>query len=207
MTGGYIAGSSWLHRFPAGWKIALLASLTTLTFYLQSLYLCLAILIFIFVAHYSIGSSFWRRLRSFGSMWIIFVFIGMFQAAASSPANAFLILSQMISVLLFADLLSGTTSPLAMIDAFLWILRPLEKVGFPLHAVSLALMLVLRFVPAQLHDWARRQEAWRARGANRGSWILIPAWIADILKNSDRVAEALDARGFNSHGKSDHAKS
>ncbi len=95
---------------------------------------------------------------------------------------------------------------LSMIDAFLGVLRPLEKTGLRLLPISLALTLVLRFVPAQLNDWNRRYEAWRARGAHKNSWTLIPLWMADILKYSDRVAEALDARGFDSRNNSDHAK-
>lgn len=207
MTGGYIPGVSWLHGLPAGPKIVFLGGVTTLTFYLQSLFFSITIFLAACLAYISIGVMPWRRLNSFGALWSVFLIIAAFQVITSGPYYAFFTLSQMIAILLCADLITGTTPTLSMIDAFLRFLRPLEKIGFPLRSFSLALMLVLRFVPAQLNDWARRHEAWRARGGNRGSWILIPNWIADVLKYSDRVAEALDARGFNDLGDQKYGKS
>lgn len=133
--------------------------------------------------------------------------IALFQALTSGLFNALLTLSQLLAVFLCADLVTGTTSTLSMIDAFLRFFRPLERIGIPLQTVSLAMMLALRFVPAQLSDWGRRYEAWCARGGDKGSWIMIPIWVSDFMKNSDRVAEALDTRGFNASKPFDHAKS
>jgi biotin transport system permease protein len=207
LIGGYIPGVSWLHRLPAGWKIGFLALLTTITFNLQDLLVCTVAFLLVCAAYFSIGASPWSRLRSFGALWSIFAFMAFFQFISSGPEHALLTLVRMLTILLCADLVTGTTSMLSMIDVFLDVLRPLQKIGLRLLPFSLALTLVLRFVPVQLNDWSRRHEAWRARGAQRSSWILIPIWMADLLKYSDRVAEALDARGFNSQDKTGHAKS
>lgn len=206
MIGGYIPGASWLHRLPAGLKIGILAVFTTITYNLQDLLFCIAALLVVCITYISIGTSPWNRLRYFRALWPIFVFMVFFQFVSSGPEYALLTLVRMLTILLCADLVTGTTTMLSMIDAFLGVLRPLEKTGLRLLPISLALTLVLRFVPAQLNDWNRRYEAWRARGAHKNSWTLIPLWMADILKYSDRVAEALDARGFDSRNNSDHAK-
>jgi biotin transport system permease protein len=44
--------------------------------------------------------------------------------------------------------------------------------------------------------WRAREEAWKARTQRRVPLRLVAAFVADILQLADRVADALDARGF-----------
>jgi biotin transport system permease protein len=73
------------------------------------------------------------------------------------------------------------------------LLRPL---GVNPRKMALAVALVLRFVPVLLTRWRAREEAWKARTRRRVPVRLVAVFLADILQLADRVAESLDARGF-----------
>ena len=75
----------------------------------------------------------------------------------------------------------------------------------PLGACALAVALVMRFVPVLLTRWRAREEAWKARTRRRVPLTLVAAFLADILQLADHVAEALDARGFDTAAARPHS--
>jgi biotin transport system permease protein len=103
-------------------------------------------------------------------------------------------------MLLLADLVSMTTTMSELMEVLAPALRVLRPLGVNPRKMALAVALVLRFVPVLLTRWRAREEAWRARSRRRVPPRLVAAFVADILQLADRVAEALDARGF---GRSD----
>ncbi len=74
--------------------------------------------------------------------------------------------------------------------------RGLRPLGVNPRKVALAAALVLRFVPVLAARWRAREEAWRARTRRRVPPRLVAAFLADVLRLADQVAESLDARGF-----------
>jgi biotin transport system permease protein len=75
--------------------------------------------------------------------------------------------------------------------------RPLERLGLMKAAdLGLALGLVLRFVPeiAQRHEALK--EAHAARGIPFKLSRMLGPLIISTLKDADRIAEAIDARGI-----------
>ena len=203
---GYISGSSWIHRIPAGVKLAALALITWALFWTERAVttgpaLCMALALYL-----SVGRSAWGRLRSLAFLLPVFAFIALLQVIFSGPEPSFVAVSRLMTAYLLADLVTATTPMMSMIDAFLWALRPLKFLGVQTQSIALAFALVLRFVPFLMSDWERRREAWRARGGRGAGWALVPAWIADVVRLSDRIAEALDARGAHNDSRSKHAK-
>ena len=104
-------------------------------------------------------------------------------------------------MILLADIVSMTTPLLDMMDAIQPLMRPFAMVGFDAEKLTIAIALVLRFVPAMMEEWSRRNEAWRPRTGRRASLRLLAPFIGSLVTMADRVAEALDARGFGRKGK------
>jgi len=82
-------------------------------------------------------------------------------------------------------------------DEITVMLQPLERLGLMRAAdVSLALGLVLRFVPEILDRYENIREAHRARGLPIQPLTLFVPLIILTLKDADTIAMAIDARGF-----------
>ena len=99
-------------------------------------------------------------------------------------------------MLLLADLVSMTTTMTALMDVLAPFFNLLRPLGVNPRKMALAVALVLRFVPVLLTRWRAREEAWKARTHRRVPVRLVAVFLADILQLADRVAESLDARGF-----------
>ncbi|OQX86429.1 hypothetical protein B6D60_06350 [candidate division KSB1 bacterium 4484_87] len=106
---------------------------------------------------------------------------------------------------LFAALLTLTTSPIEMTDALDRMLAPLKKIGLPTHEFVLMMTLALRFIPILLEEADRIQKAQMSRGATfEGNLIqriksviplLIPLFIS-VFRRADDLALAMDARCY-----------
>lgn len=196
MIGAPLSKRTWLHHVPAGLKLLFMAGATVVFFWIKEPLILLASLVLVLLVYLALGREAVLRLRLFRFMLPVLVIVGAFQFFASGPADALASVSRLALMVLLADLVSMTTPMMAMMDAFLPVLRPLRYAGLDPSQLALAFALVIRFVPVLLDDWLRRREAWRARGGSHGSWRLVAPWIAGLLRIADRIAEALDARGL-----------
>lgn len=196
MIGAPLSKQTWLHHLPAGFKLLFIAGATVVFFWIKDPSVLLASLALVLLVYFALGREAVLRLKLFRFMLPILIIVGLFQFFASGPADALATVSRLALMVLLADLVSMTTPMMAMMDAFLPVLRPLRHVGLDPSQLALAFALVIRFVPVLLDDWLRRREAWRARGGSRGSWRLVAPWIAGLLRIADHIAEALDARGL-----------
>jgi len=194
MTG--LAPQTWLHRVPAGLKLAALASLSVLLLPVDNWRILAGALAMIIMVYLGFGRVGIARLRLLRPLLPLLVIIGGVQAASSGWNTGAVVIVRLLAMLLLADLVSMTTTMTALMDALAPILRGLRPLGVNPRKVALAVALVLRFVPVLLTRWRAREEAWKARTQRRVPPRLVAAFVADILQLADRVAEALDARGF-----------
>jgi biotin transport system permease protein len=126
----------------------------------------------------------------------LLLIVGGVQAASSGWQAGAVVTLRLLALLLLADLVSMSTTMSALMQALTPALRALRPLGVQPRKVALAVALVLRFVPVLLMRWREREQAWKARTRRRIPPRLVAAFVADILQLADRVAEALDARGF-----------
>ncbi len=114
--------------------------------------------------------------------------------------------SKFLLLILTASLLTMTTSPSELTMAVERLLRPLQTIGISSHNIALMVSMALRFIPTLQLEMNNIREAQLARGANfsagslRGkirSIISIAAPLTiSILRRSDELVEAMEARGY-----------
>lgn len=103
-------------------------------------------------------------------------------------------------------MLTLTTTPTALTDAFEASLSPLARIGAPAHEWAMVLSLALRFVPVLADDASAVLDAQRARGGalDQGGparrvrslvSIMVPLF-ASSLRHADGLSRALDARCY-----------
>ena len=105
-------------------------------------------------------------------------------------------------------LLTYTTSPLQLTDGLEQLLRPLKKIGFPVHELAMMMSIALRFIPTLIEETDKIMSAQKARGADfeTGSLIsrakallpvLVPLFVS-AFRRADELATAMECRCY--HG-------
>lgn len=192
----YVPGASVFHRLPAGLKLlALVASgaavLTIRSPLAAGIAVAVALLGFA-VARLSLRFA-WRGVRP---TWIFLAGIFAFQWWTADLSRAVGVVGSIIALLLAATLVSLTTRTTDMIDAIVWLLRPLRRLGVDPDRVALQLALGVRAVPliAELAETARRAQY--ARGRRGSPRAFAVPLVVRALRRADGMSDALHARGL-----------
>lgn len=193
----YRPGQSWLHRTPAGVKVVLLAISGTLIFLLDGLGPVLTVLGLMLalypLAGLSLGTA-WAQIRP--AFWVLLA-IFVAQGLINGWVLGGFITARFASLLLLAGLLTLTTRASDMMAAMergFWVLK---YVGINPAKLSLALSLALRFIPVLASVTAEVREAQKVRGLDRSVLAVAIPVILRLLKMSDDISAAIEARGFN----------
>lgn len=204
MTDG-LAPQTWLHRVPAGVKLVGLALLGVLLLSVDDWRILGGVLVMIAIVYAGFGRVGMARLRLLRRMLPLLAVVGGVHAVSGSWNAGAVATMRLLAMLLLADLVSMTTTMSALMEVLTPVLRLLCPLGVDPRKMAFAVALVLRFVPVLLARWRAREEAWKARTCRRVPPRLVAAFVADILQLADRVAEALDARGFDRSGADHHS--
>lgn len=196
MIGGYLAGRSLLHRLPAGVKLIALAVLSILLVPVGDPFILAAALAVVVLFYASFGRPGVARLIQWRPLLPVLALIGALQLWVSSFEVAAASVLRILLMVLLADLVTLSTRLQDMMDALMVVLQPFARLGLDARRLSLAVALVLRFVPVLVAGWHGRAEAWRARSGRRPGLALVGAFFGGALNSADQVAEALEARGF-----------
>jgi biotin transport system permease protein len=191
-----LAPPTWLHRVPPGLKLGALALLSLVLLPIGDWRILAASLVLITSIYAGLGVAGIMRLEALRPLLPLLAIVGGLQAASKSLNAGAVVTMRLLALVLLAELVSMSTSTTAMIDALEPLLRVLRPLGVNPRKVALAVALVLRFVPLLLARWRAREAAWKARSPRRVPLRLVAVYVTDILRLADRVAEALDARGF-----------
>lgn len=222
-TGLYQPGQSLLHRLCPWVKLLCLLLLLTAVVTTASLwgYGLLTVLTACLIAASQLRlrdvfSSAWR-LRWF--FLIIFVMNLCFYAPGDpwvqwwifTPSyGGFLqgaqVVVRVLLLLLMSNLLTATTAPLALTDAFHVLLSPLGFLRLPVGQIAMILSVAVQFIPTLFEEADAIRKAQTARGAKFDSRKLsekaaavlplaVPIFLA-AFKRADELSLAMEARGY-----------
>lgn len=109
-------------------------------------------------------------------------------------------------VLLLSNILTASTSPIALTDAFSLLLSPLRLFRIPVGLIAMIMSVAIQFVPTLIEEADNIKRAQTARGAgfeSRGLIkkakailpMVIPIFI-NAFKRADELSLAMEARGY-----------
>ena len=104
------------------------------------------------------------------------------------------------------QLLTLTTSPIALTDGLERLFSPLAKIGFPAHEMAMMMSIALRFIPTLLEEADKIMKAQTARGADFETGnlmarakamipLLVPLFVS-AFRRADELALAMEARCY-----------
>lgn len=113
---------------------------------------------------------------------------------------------RIICLIAGTSLLTYTTSPIALTDGLERLMKPLKKIHFPVHELSMMMTIALRFIPTLIEETDKIMNAQKARGADLESGgimqrakalvpILIPLFVS-AFRRADELALAMECRCY-----------
>lgn len=193
----YRQGDTALHRLPAGVKLAGLAIFSaSLMFITDQRMLAVAFLIgLLCVISTRVPRSVARNQLLFPVIVLSILFVA--QIMLLSAGEAVSTIFRLAAILLNGYAVTLTTKTSELMATLEHALRPLERAGLVnAAAVSLAISMVIRFVPMIVDEIGHVREANAARGLERNPIALVVPVIVRTLAAADQIAEAMEARSF-----------
>jgi biotin transport system permease protein len=200
LTSLHVEGKSLLHRIPVKPKLfGLMVFGLALYFISQPLALS-AVLLLTGALYLSTGVGLTEGLRRLKPVLFTIAFLAVVNVFVLSPLEALVTTLRLVAILFIAAAVTASTRIADFMAAVTDLARPLERLGLLKAAdLGLALGLVLRFVPEIAGRYESLKEAHAARGIPIKLSRLLGPLIISTLKDADRIAEAIDARGIRGH--------
>lgn len=196
MIAGYLARDTFLHRVSAKVKLIGLALIGVMFAFVSPLWMSSAALVTTLIVYLFCGKEVVQRLAAMRGLLLMLLVIGIIQTIAIGWEAGLTAVTRLLVMILLADLVTLSTTMQDMMAALQPLLRPFRRWGVDPHRVSLAVALVLRFIPYLVANWRARDEAYRARTGKSGGWRIIAPFIIETMNLADKVTETLNARGL-----------
>jgi biotin transport system permease protein len=192
----YLPGNTWLHRSPAGFKLAVLAVCSTALMWVHSPNLLLVACVLVCLSVRWAGASVqqvWQQLRPL--VWLLFV-LGGLSVWSHGVLQALEMVLRLLTLVLAALVVSMTTPLTQMMQVVAWMLWPFQRLGWvDADKVALGVGLTLRLIPELGVQWQDIREAQLARGLTPNPLTMGVPMLLRTLRRADEIAEAIDARG------------
>lgn len=191
----YISGRSWMHRRSAASKLLAVLALSIVVLAVQSLIWLLLMFAGAAATYYSLGRKGKHRLFALRFLLPLILGLGFVQGFLVGWEAALRATLKIMVMIMAADLVTATTPTQAMLNCVQRLITPLHRrIGRDPRKISLAVALMIRFMPVLVAQWQAQREAWSARSYRKpGLRILIP-FVTQALSRTDQIAESLQAR-------------
>ena len=221
--GQFFPGDSFLHRLDPRMKLILTFALIIIVFVCQGFCGFLLVLAFIALATIACGIKLKILLRGLKPVFFIVIFTFVLNLFFQTTGNeifhwwilritddglrmALFLAVRLIMLVFSTQLLTLTTSPIALTDGLESLMRPLKVIHFPVHEIAMMMSIALRFIPTLMEETNKIMKAQTARGADFESGnliqrakamvpLLVPLFVS-AFRRADELALAMEARCY-----------
>ncbi|EAR10623.1 energy-coupling factor transporter transmembrane component T family protein [Reinekea blandensis] len=191
----YLEQPTWLHAVRASHKLLALALITLVMMPFADLLLWALALFATLSLYATLGRPAWAQLKSYRPMLWMFTILFFLQWWLASWQLGLLVVLRMSTLILLANAVTITSTLDDITEVFLWLMRPLRKLGIATENLAFAMSLCIRFIPILIAILNALLDAWRLRGGGKHYWRVIAPMVIQSLVFSQHVADAINARG------------
>lgn len=221
--GQYFPGQSVIHRLDPRTKLIMLVVYIVALFLAESWVSYGLMLVFLVTVIWLSTIPLKSILRGMKPLVMILIFTGVLNlfftqegevifhfwiltVTTGGLTRAVMMMSRILMLITGTFLLTYTTSPIALTDGLESLMKPLNKIGVPVHELSMMMCIALRFIPTLIEETDKIMCAQKARGADfeTGSLmerakalipILVPLFIS-AFRRADELATAMECRCY-----------
>lgn len=132
--------------------------------------------------------------------------LGMFKITDAGLVMAVRLAFRLLFLVLYAGMLTLTTSPSELSDGLESIMKPFARFGLPAHEIAMMITIALRFIPTLFEETDRIIKTQISRGADFDSGsllkrakayipVLIPLFVL-LFQRADTLASAMESRCY-----------
>lgn len=191
-----LARITWLHRLPAGLKLAVLALAGAAVFLAGDHRVLGGFVAFAVLLPLTAWLPIKAVVRQCLPAAILIALLAGFHVLTGEPETAIEVSARLATVILLAVTLTLTTRVSAMVEAIEAAARPLRPLGVDPAKVGLTLSLAIRFIPVLFALIGEIREAQKARGLEGSVIAVVMPLLVRTLKMADDLADAIAARGY-----------
>ncbi len=184
-----------LDNVPASLKLLLLAAATSGIFFISTLgtmfLIFLAVTTFHFLFSWQIFKFSLNLLKPLLPFIIIMVFWHLY---SRDLTGGLLIIMRLLLIVSLANLVTCSTKTSEITEIIDKILRPMQFLNINTQAISLSVIIFIRFTPIVLERHHILSLAYKCRSGKRPSWQVILPLILSIMDDADHVAQSLKSR-------------
>lgn len=155
--------------------------------------------VLVLVLFTSILHLFWTPGNVVAQLWII-------KITDAGVVMALRLAFRLLFLVLYAGMLTLTTSPSELSDGLESIMKPFARVGLPAHEIAMMITIALRFIPTLFEETDRIIKTQISRGADFDSGsllkrakayipVLIPLFVL-LFQRADTLAAAMESRCY-----------
>lgn len=185
---------TWLHRVPAGVKLAVLALAGTGLFLTESLPWLAGAAMLTAALFVSLGPATRGVRRLVWAVLLAGTLVATFHAVLGQPWLGLGSAMRLCGVALLGTALTVSTTQSDLLAVLEWLLAPLARLGVRVDQLAMQLALMLRFTEHFFALWKRLDDAHRVRTGRPGGWRLVAPLIIQTLMAARRVADTLHVR-------------
>jgi biotin transport system permease protein len=185
---------SWLHRVPAGLKLAGLLVLSIVLFALQDVRWLALHTLAIVTTLASMPGAVRRVARFLKGLALVSLLLIAFHSWMGQTLLGITASLRLVSATLLGLSFTLSTRHTDLLDLFERLLAPLRHLGVNPTHLALQLSLMLRFVEHFFALWQKLDEAHRLRTGRSGGFKILAPLTLQMLATAQRVADALFLR-------------
>ena len=221
--GQYIPGASPIHRLDPRTKILLTIGLMVCIFLSKGFISFAAVFLFIILCVRTGQLKLRFVLRGLKPIAVIVVFTFLLNVFLQSSGEilwkwwiititadglrtAVFMAMRLLLLVMGSQLLTLTTSPIALTDGLERLFMPFSRLGFPAHELAMMMSIALRFIPTLIEETNKITQAQKARGADfegrnlikraRAMLPLLVPLFVSAFRRADELALAMEARCY-----------
>ena len=184
-----------LDNVPASLKLLLLAAATSGIFFISTLGTMFLIFLAITTFHFLFGWQIFTFSLNLLKPLLPFIIIMVFWHLYSRDlTGGLLIIMRLLLIVSLANLVTCSTKTSEITEIIDKILRPMQFLNINTQAISLSVIIFIRFTPIVLERHHILSLAYKCRSGKRPSWQLILPLILSIMDDADHVAQSLKSR-------------
>lgn len=184
-----------LDNVPASLKLLLLAAATSGIFFISTLGTMFLIFLAVTTFHFLFGWQIFKFSLNLLKPLLPFIIIMVFWHLYSRDlTGGLLIIMRLLLIVSLANLVTCSTKTSEITEIIDKILRPMQFLNINTQAISLSVIIFIRFTPIVLERHHILSLAYKCRSGKRPSWQLILPLILSIMDDADHVAQSLKSR-------------
>jgi len=184
-----------LDNVPATIKLLILAFATSGIFFIETLGTMFFIFLAIAMFHFLLGWQIFKFSVKLLKPLLPFIAIMVFWHLYSRDlTGGLLIIMRLLLIVSLANLVTCSTKTSEIAEIIDKILGPMRFLNMNTQAISLSVIIFIRFTPIMLERHHILSLAYKCRSGRRPSWQIILPLILSIMDDADHVAQSLKSR-------------